>query len=89
MDILNLTHQAWYNRLFEQRIKDYNEQAALRLKKISEETGTRAVLEVLDALDNLKTPAPSVEFIGGYSTFLYFSGLASPSHSRTEMNRVQ
>ncbi len=65
----------WYQRVLNQRLTTQQEQTQLALSKVTQEIGPLAVLRVIDAIEGLETPMPPVEFIAGYSTYLYFSDL--------------
>ncbi|MCA9331113.1 hypothetical protein KC957_03615 [Candidatus Saccharibacteria bacterium] len=75
MKYIEAAGEVWHERALAHRIASLDEQAQLQVLKIAEEAGARVVLRVIDAVQGFETPTPPIEFIAGYSTYLYFSDI--------------
>lgn len=75
MNYLEAAEQAWHERALTHRAASLEDEAQRQVLKIAEEAGAQTVLRVIDAVQGFETPTPPLEFIAGYSTYLYFSDI--------------
>ena len=75
MNYIETAEQTWHERVLAHRAASLDEEAQRQVLKIAEEAGSQIVLRVIDAVQGFETPTPPLEFIAGYSTYLYFSDI--------------